>query len=573
MKKLLLLLLISAGLDTASAQEVIGPLESPDFKYPKNEFFFKEDTNYLVIVEYKTKEEAGTAARSLHLTKAPKNPNDEDQWIKAEVNDDNTSQLKLTIAKADLKGMDTIYFDLYLGKDLKFTFKMVKTTVGQPAVTNAKENNAALFPDKVTDGLIQALKGLTYASNNEVKSDDITTSVNKDVKYLWNPATSILKTKDDKKFLHVGDQFYFQILPVPNPYKYTVKIYYDYKDHNDSTDTMLGDLLLNPVKLLGSVRSLSSSSGTGTEDKTIKDRKNKALAYLQEGNAAMIKFLDHYRSQEVINPDLFNSDKSTLLQKLNETLKNADIGYNGDIEDYVSMIFEPADTIYIKKLVTNYRALRAYEVPNNWISMGQVQNFDELTYLVDIRSRLGKVTGLKLDTVQRFTFPIRNGFKVDVSPGLFYTGLSQPVYSLNRDSVMGKTAKGADTVLSRSKSILKEKGSNGQVGFSTLIHFYWRWGTSFNVAASIGAGLTLMDKPQVRYFGGISFLAGRINRLALTLGYTGGRIEELSDRYRNDDGSFKLVNNNETALSTKKVLKGDFFISLGYNFPLLKRKP
>ncbi|QIL42369.1 hypothetical protein G7074_25780 [Pedobacter sp. HDW13] len=404
-------------------------------------------------------------------------------------------------------------------------------------------------------------------------SSDISKKIQKEVRYLWDPATGVLKTNDEKAYLHVGDQFYFQLAPVPNPFKYTVKISYEYKDHNDSPDSMLEDLFLNPVKLLGSVRSLSSAAEKDDENPKIKNRKNKALGYLQEANSAMIKFLDHYRSLDVIMPESFRKDKARLLTNINGMLKTADIGYNGDIEDYVSMVFEPADTVYVKKLVTNYRMVKAYEVPEHWVSMGQVQNFDELSYLIDIRSRPGRLTGLKLDTLQRFTFPVHGGFKVDVSPGLFYTKLSQPVYSLNSDSVMGKTIKGADTVLSRSKSILREKGSNGQVGFSTMVHFYWRWGTAFNIAASIGAGLTLMDKPQVRYFGGLSFLAGRVNRLALTVGYTAGRIEELSDRYYNTDNSFKVVNNNETALSTKKVLKGDVFISLGYNFPLLKRKP
>lgn len=121
-------------------------------------------------------------------------------------------------------------------------------------------------------------------------------------------------------------------------------------------------------------------------------------------------------------------------------------------------------------------------------------------------------------------------------------------------------------------SIIKEGGSNGKMGFATMVHFYSRWWTNVNLALSFGAGLTLIDDPQLRYMAGASFLLGRTNRIALTFGYMAGRVKQLSDIYLNEDESFRKIPFADTQLSTKKVTAHGCFLAVSYNFPLLKRK-
>ncbi|QIL42370.1 hypothetical protein G7074_25785 [Pedobacter sp. HDW13] len=126
MKTFILSLLMLAGFYSVSAQEVLLTLKSPELKLDKVEYTFKEDTDYLIVLQFKDEKEAAEALKTLYLTKTAKTPTLESEMIKPEVNAADKAQLKISIPKAVLKGLDTKEFALYLGKDLKFTFKVNK---------------------------------------------------------------------------------------------------------------------------------------------------------------------------------------------------------------------------------------------------------------------------------------------------------------------------------------------------------------------------------------------------------------------------------------------------------------
>lgn len=365
----------------------------------------------------------------------------------------------------------------------------------------------------------------------------------------------------------VGSSFSFELNPVPNPYKFSLNMSADYVNFNDSSKTELDKYLLNPFQ---NITDISAKSG-GTAEK----RKAFVLGYLQVINSAVLKFLGLYRDElQFIDRPTFEADKQNLQAKIDQVLSKEELHYPGNMADFVLNEFTTDDSARVSGVLRNYAEFQKFTVPQTFLPVGKVGNYDELGITVKATPKANQVTGLHLDTItNRVPITIFNGIKVDVSTGIFYSFLDQKNYSIRKDSTMGKSSKGADSVTARSAKIIDERGVNGRMGFASMVHFYSRWWTNVNVSLSFGVGLTLVDDPQLRYMGGTSLLLGRTNRIALSFGYMFGRVKELSDKYYSDDlKSFRPVNPTETELAMKKVTKGACFIAVSYNFPLLKRK-
>src|SRR5690606_37905647 len=95
-----------------------------------------------------------------------------------------------------------------------------------------------------------------------------------------------------------------------------------------------------------------------------------------------------------------------------------------------------------------------------------------------------------------------------------------------------------------------------------------------NLAFSLGAGVTLGQKPKLRYLTGFSLLAGKTNRLALTYGLALGYVDKLSDRYTNQrdmsGNIFTSIKENNIELKRYFISKSIF--SLSYSIPLFRKK-
>jgi len=365
----------------------------------------------------------------------------------------------------------------------------------------------------------------------------------------------------DTESIHigVGQPLSLELIPVPNPMRYDVNISSSFRSSNEETDGILEKFLLNPAELLGKAAAFS-----GSTKKDDPQRKDTVLGYLQQVNTKLINYLNDYRYKDGIDARLFMTERQNVVDAVHSYLKQKDPFYPGNIGDYIINEFSAPDSIYLKPILKTIREFDNFVVTPLRYQIKQVPDKDELLLDIRIRPKKGITTAIYSDS-GLVSFPIFGGFKVDVSPGLFYSFHQQQKYTLRTDSTAITTD--GTTTYSKYKTIITEKQSKGNVGFSSLIHFYSRWTRNVNFALSLGVGLTLEDTPQVRYLLGGSLLIGRVNRIAISGGYSFGRINQLSGKYTDSRTAVS-----DTNVDTYKILKGAGFIALSYNIPLLNRK-
>lgn len=371
----------------------------------------------------------------------------------------------------------------------------------------------------------------------------------------------------------VGTPLSILLNPVPNPLRYDITITSKYNNYGMDTDPLLEDLLLNPSKFLPGAQAGGKDDEKLTEEE--KTRKEYVLGYLYKINAQITEFMDRYNNEDCIDAQNFSAQKRKIEGNIKAQLINdSKLNYLGNYMDFIQIEFNDYDSNYVKPLAQNYLRFKNLNISPFYYQIPRLKNADELSINLKILPKTKSNAAMKVDSMD-IDLPIFGGFKIDVSPGLFYSFYNSNLYTLRNDSTVVKGSTGSDSVTSHFRTIVKESENKNDIGFSSLLHFYSRWGRDINIAASIGAGITLNDKPEVRYFTGLSVLIGRVNRLALSVGRSFGKVEEISDRYFERDDrkdNYRKVNMQETALQTNKVLKSGWFASISHNIPLINRK-
>lgn len=562
MKTLLLLSVLLSAIFQLNAQETITLLDAKNSysRSPQSVSYDPAKPIQVIVVKFASEADATAALGKLKFTTDASNPAADATLFKSEKDESDKKKLLFKIPKEKFGGQDVIHVAVLLSGTVKAKFDIKKKETGADP---SAERFVAVKPD---NNVFNALSA-TYSTNSVNYSTLTVPLSNKDNHLLYNLEDNKIKAQTGfvKKDLKVGSSLLFELNPVPNPEKFDVAIMGDYINRNDSTNKTLDKFLLNPFSGIDEIK---AKSGGIAADK----RKGIVLGYLQAVNSSLIKFLAHYRSQQFIDPVTFSTDKRALEGNVETVLRGLE-GYPGNIPDLIVNEFEPSDTLFINPIMQNYVAVKKFNVNRTYLPIASLGNYDELGITVKLTPKANQQVGVRLDSVvNRVPLNLYGGIKVDVSTGLFYSFIDQPSYSIRKDSTIVKSSKGADSTASRYGSIIKEGGSAGKMGFATMVHFYSRWGTSVNVALSFGAGLTLIDDPQLRYMAGASLLFGRTNRVALTFGYMAGRVKQLSDVYLNEDESFRKVPFADTQLTTKKVTGHGCFLAVSYNFPLLKRK-
>lgn len=143
--------------------------------------------------------------------------------------------------------------------------------------------------------------------------------------------------------------------------------------------------------------------------------------------------------------------------------------------------------------------------------------------------------------------------------GVFMSGLRNSDYSILTNVQPNSVSPAQrDTVY----SILKEQGSSPSAGINALMHIGGYFGSKSDVGAFVtfGPGLTFEKSPQLRVMLGAGLIFGRSNKLALSVGWTGGPVKRLSSNY--DLQSFYKPAPTDI---TKDQFKGSWFISIGYS--------
>jgi hypothetical protein len=219
----------------------------------------------------------------------------------------------------------------------------------------------------------------------------------------------------------------------------------------------------------------------------------------------------------------------------------------------------------IKKIVKMYRTFRTMGSSMVSYLIPQTQNVDQYLFKLNITPKEGVATGSRVLN-QEIVVDVLGGLKLDVSSGLFFSTLSDEKFSLRADSTL------VGTGYTYRKEVVQEKGKSKDFGISSLVHFYPRLTRDVNLGVHLGAGMTVNDKPKLRFLTGLSLLIGRTNRIALSGGWAMGYVDRLSDVYTRGTDNNIFTKNSETSAQIQKVFQRKSYFSLTYTIPIKRKK-
>ena len=184
---------------------------------------------------------------------------------------------------------------------------------------------------------------------------------------------------------------------------------------------------------------------------------------------------------------------------------------------------------------------------------------DFVSYEVKITpARTNTLGAFKSPRSWKFDVPVEGGLKVDFSVG--------PVFALGDGALDEKYY--FEQTADANMGILKERDNNNVLnpGVAAMMHFYKRsgkkmsWGGLFGV----GAGFQTIDDVNLSFYGGVSFVLGKEQKIMLNTGLVFMNVERLKDDEFETDITYdtSMVSLNDV---TEKVFKGSFFISISYN--------
>ncbi|OMP75123.1 hypothetical protein [[Flexibacter] sp. ATCC 35208] len=230
-----------------------------------------------------------------------------------------------------------------------------------------------------------------------------------------------------------------------------------------------------------------------------------------------------------------------------------------------------ADTKLIDAFLKNYYSLPAAYYKNITQIPAVDGSYDKIAFVFSVKAKVNTPykTIVSEKSVNAWT---KGGFKVDVSTGLYYSGLQDEKYAIRADSTIMKSSAGADSVTDKRSQLYKESNGKGEFGFASFMHFYPKISPGFNISANIGAGVTFSEKTRIRYLAGLGFLIGQENRIAINAGYILGNVNKLSRQYADGDKTkLSYAEAGKEIVYTPKF-SAQPFVSLTYNIPFIKKK-
>ncbi len=158
------------------------------------------------------------------------------------------------------------------------------------------------------------------------------------------------------------------------------------------------------------------------------------------------------------------------------------------------------------------------------------------------------VPGLSTRKLSTLEIPVKGGFKLNASVGVSFSSFfDQPRNYFLRDTLISSEDKDQFTPV-----------------VTSFLHFYNQsaGNTSFGGAFGIGLALGGQDGGQnINFFLGPSLMLGRGQRLALTAGLMGGKVERLGEGYEVGDTFISEADN----VPTRSVYELGYFLGLSFN--------
>ena len=377
-----------------------------------------------------------------------------------------------------------------------------------------------------------------------------------EVNTIWPDTTARLYTRFWRGLPWVGREYTFEVINV-NPFRYDITIADEKVTFVTELPTGLVDAFTMPAGI--------KAAAAGTDSAALA----KALVGLGDQLNATVSALQN--AGDCLNP-------CEIVVKINEEI----IAYFTDNFQYKASE-QTLESFFIKKLNLSQEPteknketlkklndiVRAYFAFRNTGSgtvryhIPQTQNVDQYLFNLKIMPKEGVTTGARVVN-QDIRVDVLGGFRADASTGLFFTELIDDKYSLYPDSIE------VDGDMVARTKVVKEKGNSSDFGIASLLHFYPRLTKSVSIGASLGAGVTLNEKPKLRYLAGATALLGRGNRIAITYGWAMGYIDKVSDKYTREAGNI-YGPASESTVSYKKIFHSKPFFSITYNIPLGKK--
>lgn len=144
------------------------------------------------------------------------------------------------------------------------------------------------------------------------------------------------------------------------------------------------------------------------------------------------------------------------------------------------------------------------------------------------------------------------GWKLDFTTGFFYNTIN------NNDFFLEVAEDGT-------KSIKNERNPKSDLAIGALAHFAFRALSNLKIGPSIGPAVSPLDG-KIRYLGGLSFVVGRRNQLAISGGAALAKIKVLSGKVsRNGEEPLDIIPADVTSVPTYEKHKWGIFLGVSYN--------
>lgn len=370
-----------------------------------------------------------------------------------------------------------------------------------------------------------------------------------------------------RRLPRVGQEIAFNVANV-NPFKYNITLTDEPVMNNIEAPSFLLDAFTpGPVE--------AAAADEGNE----KDNVKEAIENL--GTELDKKITEFQNAGDCFNPCAYIR---AVVNIVNEYFKaNFSFDYSTTLEVFltkkVNTLFTEESDSEIKKdllsIISKYYSFRNNAVGDFSYRIPQVKNVDQYLFKLSITPKEGVNTGARVLN-QDIYVDVLGGFKVDVSSGLFVTKLLDMNYSLRPDSSVLKSQNGLidSIVYNRRNKVLEQPAGDLDFGLASFFHFYPKLTPNLNIAFSLGAGVTLNEKPKLRYLAGFSILAGKANRLGITAGWAMGYVDQLAVRYndqRDAAGNIYTLAA-DTKVDLSKQFKVNGFAALTYSIPLIRKK-
>ena len=260
---------------------------------------------------------------------------------------------------------------------------------------------------------------------------------------------------------------------------------------------------------------------------------NKLLLVLELAKDSIIKFPfaeEEYRLSLLASFDQAKSRTDAYTNKIQEMESNSTSLENWDLKELLSVRY-------------TYEELKNHSFTYNYPF---TPTSDEVKLAITLTpNEAGLQKNVKTRELAPLEFPVYGGVKVNASVGISFGGyLSRP-----------------QTYFSRDSEILADDGDLFQPIITSFIHFYRQsqsavsFGGSFGLGISLGGGGT----GSQTYFLGPSLIFGKGQRVVMTTGIMGGKVDRLARGY--ELGDFF----DETIVPTRSVYDLGYFLGFSFN--------